>query len=403
MFSFLRKKSLCKKAALAGLGLVLLAGLLVMACSNPSSSTTTSPPVNTQAPNISLPASVIWDINSLATYTLELTASSPDGGTLSYQWYETTTGTDVPLETTKDLSLAKAAYTANGTYYFYVDVTNTIDDNSDGGTKSITSTSIVAAVNVIGYDFTDPIPSGLKGFWISMWGEEFTISDTEFLSETPPYGGYGGTIVNHRSDGSDAGYITIFYTRNDWNPDGIDTFYVIHYKELTASTMAISGAGPDEGLNFSDAEATYTVADGYFEYYSDCNLFISGGSFSHPLEGTWTEEEDGDDVLVITDEMITYSMSEFPFFTGAIVDVIDNGSSGYITFRYISNGLDPDLVDEFCVLYWSNFAGTSVDIAIACEDWWGDLGEPSKVEAEGEYTLANGYLGAIDTMSFEGP
>jgi hypothetical protein len=80
--------------------------------------------------------------------TLSVTASVTDGGTLSYQWYRNTAN-----NTTGGTVITGAigsSYTLSdiGAYYCYVVVTNTITNNGDGGIKTATTTSSVAAVTV---------------------------------------------------------------------------------------------------------------------------------------------------------------------------------------------------------------------------------------------------------------
>ncbi|MDO7908642.1 S-layer homology domain-containing protein [Paenibacillus sp. JX-17] len=102
---------------------------------------------NAEAPSISIqPADKTVNIGDAAT--LEVAASVTDGGTLSYQWYSTTTnstsgGTLIPGGT-------GASYTAPtgtaGTTYYYVVVTNT--NSSATGEQSASTTSRVAKVVV---------------------------------------------------------------------------------------------------------------------------------------------------------------------------------------------------------------------------------------------------------------
>ncbi|MDR0487196.1 MAG: hypothetical protein LBG91_03000 [Treponema sp.] len=125
---------------------------------------------------------------------------------------------------------------------------------------------------------TGPVSPGtaddILGTWESEYGEIYTISDSEFSSGMEWEGvwsGYKGNIVSRRPDNdSGAGYITIKYTENDWNPGAIGNYYVVHYKELTALTMKISGASDSDGkLNQKEAEDSYTVENGCFELYSE--------------------------------------------------------------------------------------------------------------------------------------
>jgi len=106
--------------------------------------------VNAQAPIITVhPQSVTYLQNATAT-ALTVVANSPDGGTLSYQWYSNTTnsntgGTAISGATSASFMPPTATV---GTLYYYVVVTNTIPDNGDGGIKTATATSNVATVEI---------------------------------------------------------------------------------------------------------------------------------------------------------------------------------------------------------------------------------------------------------------
>lgn len=148
MFLFLRKKPLVKRAALVGAVLVLLTGFLFVSCSELGGILPEQPSI------ISQPNGGIWDVSDKETFTITVTVGVTDGGQLSYQWYlntsaansgGTTVGTNSPT-----LTLAKANYTANNEYYFYVVVTNTINDSL--GNKKATTTSNAITVIVIGND-----------------------------------------------------------------------------------------------------------------------------------------------------------------------------------------------------------------------------------------------------------
>ncbi|MDR1286346.1 MAG: leucine-rich repeat domain-containing protein [Treponema sp.] len=91
--------------------------------------------VNAQVPVITAHPQEAFYFKGTASAALTVTASASDGGTLSYQWYQNTEnantgGTPVGIA---------ANYTpltnTEGTWYYYVTVTNTITDNSDGGVK----------------------------------------------------------------------------------------------------------------------------------------------------------------------------------------------------------------------------------------------------------------------------
>jgi uncharacterized repeat protein (TIGR02543 family) len=105
--------------------------------------------VNAQTPAItsqSVGTTVVFN----APHRLSVLASVTDGGTLSYQWYSNTSlsnsgGTHVTWATS-------AAYNpptgTAGTYYYFVEVTNTITDNGDGGNKTASGRSNAVTLTV---------------------------------------------------------------------------------------------------------------------------------------------------------------------------------------------------------------------------------------------------------------
>jgi hypothetical protein len=163
------------------------------------------------------------------------------------------------------------------------------------------------------FDTNEPIIEGLIGEWEEEYST-FTITSTTFNTGSE-WGGYGGTIINHRGDGANAGYITIQYTSNDYAPDAIGAYYVIHYENLTATTMDISGAydADDSAENGftgkatqKEAERAYTTANGCFDIHTTVTrkvINLVTGPVYYPgeqpfeelmnlLEGYWSSSYD---------------------------------------------------------------------------------------------------------------
>ena len=92
--------------------------------------------VDAQTPNIiTHPESITVTVDSL--FSLSVTASSLDGGEISYSWYSNTDmsnigGTVITEATSASYTLPTSTA---GTYYYFVEITNTIPDNNDGGIK----------------------------------------------------------------------------------------------------------------------------------------------------------------------------------------------------------------------------------------------------------------------------
>ncbi len=78
-----------------------------------------------------------------APVALTVTASSPDSGTLTYQWYVNGKKIDGATDSSYTPKTDEA-----GEFTYYVKVTNTITDNGDGGSKSASATSENAVITV---------------------------------------------------------------------------------------------------------------------------------------------------------------------------------------------------------------------------------------------------------------
>jgi hypothetical protein len=105
--------------------------------------------VNAQIPNITIqPASATVTFN--ASHSLSVTASVTDGGFLSYQWYSNTSASN--SGGTVITGATSATYNPPTdtveTYYYFVEVTNTIFDNGDGGAKTASIRSSAATLTV---------------------------------------------------------------------------------------------------------------------------------------------------------------------------------------------------------------------------------------------------------------
>ena len=111
-------------------------------------------PINAQTPIISSqPVGSTVTINN--PFNLSVTALSPDGGTLSYRWnYNTSASNYNGIGYPEDIYPSSytsifAPYTGSaGTSYYYVEVTNNIPDNGDGGNKTAWTRSNIVMVAV---------------------------------------------------------------------------------------------------------------------------------------------------------------------------------------------------------------------------------------------------------------
>ena len=128
--------------------LMIIISISMSVCENP----VPPPQVNAETPTItSQPAGATVLFN--ASYSLSVTASVTDGGELTYRWYSNTIASTDGGTPIVNYTAASASYVpptdADGTYYYFVEVTNTIKNNGDGGNKnaSIRSNAVILIVD----------------------------------------------------------------------------------------------------------------------------------------------------------------------------------------------------------------------------------------------------------------
>lgn len=147
--------------------------------------------VNAQAPVItSHPASGQYTQNAAAS-ALSVAANVSDGGVLSYQWFRNSVNSNTggtPIGTNSPTYTPSTA--AVGTGYYYVEVTNTIADNGDGGVKTAMTTSDVAVLTINaqqGYTFGARWNKTLSSTQLTR------LHDAIGLNFTPAVNGQGGS------------------------------------------------------------------------------------------------------------------------------------------------------------------------------------------------------------------
>ena len=140
-------------------------------------------------------------------------------------------------------------------------------------------------------DDDNPLPQGVEelsadspliGKWKDSYGSIYEISQTEFSNYGKSYESYAGNnlVISKSTDNS--GYIYIQYTRaadENWNyttdktkaPD-VGKWYSISFKELTNSSIKLSGAYGEKTSTetLEEAITEFTIENGYFANYSDC-------------------------------------------------------------------------------------------------------------------------------------
>ena len=330
--------------------------------------TITSVLVNAKHPSITdQPQGGTWNVNEDDVFTLTVTASSVDGGTLSYQWYKGTSasavdGTAIGTNSAT-LTLEKAHYTGDGHLYFYVAVTNTIDDNDDGGVKTATATSNAATVTVSGngvamVDAETPSITGqpIGGSWDVSSANTFKLTVTASVSDggTLSYKWYKNT-TNSATGGEEVGTnsATLTLEKAHYTGDGHLYFYVVvtntiddnddgGVKTVTATSNAATVTVSGNGVAMVDAETpniTGQPTGGTWDV-SGTNLFTltvtanstDGGELSYQwYKNTSNSTTDG--IEIGTDNPLTLAKTDCPsdgpwYFYVVVTNTIDENDDG---------------------------------------------------------------------------
>lgn len=114
----------------------------------------------------------------------------------------------------------------------------------------------------------------LEGEWESQWNDGFSVTGTAFSYQYKGEEQFSGEIVNVRtlSDANASGYLTlkIAYVLPG-NTLAKDFYYVVYWENLTDTSVKEASPYKDGGSNDglatqAEAEAEYTVTNGYFGY-----------------------------------------------------------------------------------------------------------------------------------------
>ena len=108
------------------------------------------------------------------------------------------------------------------------------------------------------------------------WGiSQYIITDSTFDSLYNDSVSYSFSIseIVWNSDNK-SGIIYGKYTANSYSEEVVGKYYAVSFKDLTDTTVKISGAYKSGGVSATDtlaeAKTTFTEAGGYFGVYSDC-------------------------------------------------------------------------------------------------------------------------------------
>ncbi len=126
----------------------------------------------------------------------------------------------------------------------------------------------------------------LFGSWTSSYSEVFKITKTSLSNTYGTSDCYAGDnlVVLYTNDDATAGYIYIKYTRAycsthsgaayvyDTDAENVGKWYAVAFKDLTSSSVSLSGAygTVTSTSSLEEAISTFTIANGYFSSYSEC-------------------------------------------------------------------------------------------------------------------------------------
>lgn len=125
--------------------------------------------------------------------------------------------------------------------------------------------------------------SDLYGKWTSSYDEVYEISKDYFKTYGTLGNGYEGDsiiIIPNENDNA-SGTIFLKYTvsmnsnfsYSETAPD-VGRWYAVSYKNLRKNSVSLSGAYKSDGKTstetLQEAIKEFTVANGYFDYYSEC-------------------------------------------------------------------------------------------------------------------------------------
>ena len=174
--------------------------------------------------------------------------------------------------------------------------------------------------------------------------------------------------------GSDntSGIIYGKYTANTTYPELVGKYYAVSFKDLTSESVSIAGAYKAEGGvsatdTLEEAKTTFTEANGYFNQYSACKVYIITSNIKTVYYGSKSAEVDINDQAklkelwvglvanqsVYSSPQYTWKSGEFKADANYYETSWDSGNSARTEFRrciiYNYNGKD-----YIAGIYWDN-------------------------------------------------
>ena len=124
--------------------------------------------------------------------------------------------------------------------------------------------------------------SDIFGKWTDDSGSIYEITEDSFKNYGEGWSAYeGNSLEIIPNDDGKSGTIFLKYTVSanpDWSysntaPD-VGKWYAVSYKNLTKNSVSLSGAYKSDGKTstetLEEAKEEFTVANGYFDFYSEC-------------------------------------------------------------------------------------------------------------------------------------
>ena len=117
--------------------------------------------------------------------------------------------------------------------------------------------------------------SRLLGTWISTYHETYIYDGKTFTSAYDGKNSYVITVERIIYSSDTAGIIYGKYTENSTYGDAVvGKYYAVSFKDLTYSSVSISGAYKKDGKIATDslveAITEFTINNGYYSFYSSC-------------------------------------------------------------------------------------------------------------------------------------
>ena len=128
----------------------------------------------------------------------------------------------------------------------------------------------------------------IQGNWVSSWGEIYNITETTF-DTVSSYAGdnlkiepltynsgylyfkYTKALCENHSDKSDPDWNNWVYVYDEHAAD-VGKWYAVYYKDLTKTSVQISGAygSVKSTETLEEAKKVFTVENGYYAGFSEC-------------------------------------------------------------------------------------------------------------------------------------